>query len=323
MATGIVSTAAGLLGFPRLGQVLFWLNFAIYGVLLALLVTRVALQPGEVVRDLQDHRRAPGFLTLVAATSILGTQVHNLLDQTFAAFVLWVAACGFWCVLLYAFFALMTVRTTKPPPEEAFDGSWMLVVVSTQSLGVLANLLAPRLPEYVLPLLAISLGAFLIGGMFYLLLFSLVLQRFLLYPFDAIRLTPPYWINMGAVAITTLAGSTLVLDAPLWPTLGELLPFLKGLTVMFWMTACWWIPLLLLLGFWRHGLKRVPLAYDIQFWSMVFPMGMYAVCTLRLIEALGWKALVPVPMVVGVIAFAAWLLTFAGLVRRVVSIVRA
>ena len=56
-------------------------------------------------------------------------------------------------------------------------------------------------------------------------------------------LAPPYWINMGAVAISTLAGSLLVAAAPQSPLLTELLPFLKGLTLLFWATATWWIPM--------------------------------------------------------------------------------
>lgn len=322
MATGIVSTAAGLLGFPRVGVALFWLNLPIYAALVLLLANRVRLEPDAILRDLQSHQRAPGFLTLVAGTSILGTQVAHLLDQPQTALVLWLLACALWVLLIYGFFALMTVRVTKPPMEKAFDGSWMLVVVSTQSLGVLANLLAPRFPAHAALLLAVSLGAFLIGSMFYLVLFSLVLQRFLLFPFDPLALTPPYWINMGAVAITTLTGSTLIPNADLWPTLERLLPFVEGLTLMFWTTECWWIPLLLLLGLWRHVLSRIPLRYDIQYWSIVFPMGMFAVSTFRIAQAFGWHAMRPVPVVAGALAFFAWLLAFAGLARRVASRLR-
>jgi len=46
-----------------------------------------------------------------------------------------------------------------------------------------------------------------------------------LFPGD---LAPPYWINMGAMAISTLAGSLLILNAPQAPYLMSLLPFLKA-----------------------------------------------------------------------------------------------
>ena len=41
-------------------------------------------------------------------------------------------------------------------------------------------------------------------------------------------LAPPYWFNMGAVAISTLAGAALAAAAPHSAILRELLPFVKG-----------------------------------------------------------------------------------------------
>src|SRR5207253_221198 len=91
--------------------------------------------------------------------------------------------------------------------------------------------------------------------------------------------TPDYWINMGAMAITTLTGSTLIAALERSLFLQQLVPFLLGLGLSFWAGATWWIPLLILLQVWRHLLKHVRLVYGIEYWSMVFPVGMYAACT--------------------------------------------
>ena len=80
-------------------------------------------------------------------------------------------------------------------------------------------------------------------------------------------LTPSCWVNMGAMAIPTLAGFLLVLNAPYQP-------FLKGMTMLWWATGTWWISMLLLLGIWRYGYKRFSLRYDPIYWSVVFPLGM-------------------------------------------------
>ena len=37
---------------------------------------------------------------------------------------------------------------------------------------------------------------------------------------------------------------------------------LKGLTLLFWATGSWWIPLLLIPGVWRYLIRRFPFQYD-------------------------------------------------------------
>lgn len=123
---------------------------------------------------------------------------------------------------------------------------------------------------------------------------------------------------MGAVAITTLAGSRLILAAPNWSLLRELLPFLKGFTLFFWAAGTWWIPLLFILGFWRHIHKHFPLRYDPGYWGMVFPLGMYTVCTFQLANAITFPPLLVVPRYFIYLALLAWLAVATGLVHSLV-----
>ncbi|MCC6869599.1 MAG: tellurite resistance/C4-dicarboxylate transporter family protein, partial [Burkholderiales bacterium] len=135
-------------------------------------------------------------------------------------------------------------------------------------------------------------------------------------------LTPPYWINMGAMAISTLAGSLLMLNAGDAPFLASLLPFLKGFTILYWATGTWWIPMLLILGVWRYVFNRFPVRYDPLYWGAVFPLGMYSACTHELVHAMGFRFLSLVAPVFFWAALAAWVATFAGLLANVVRVVR-
>ncbi len=69
--------------------------------------------------------------------------------------------------------------------------------------------------------------------MFYIRIISLIFYRYSFFAFSPRDLTPPYRINMGAMAISTLAGARLTENASDAPFLASLLPFLKGFTVFY------------------------------------------------------------------------------------------
>ena len=152
---------------------------------------------------------------------------------------------------------------------------------------------------------------------------SLIFYRYTFFRLAPGDLTPPYWINMGAMAISTLAGSLLILNVSDAPFLASLLPFIKGFTVFYWATGTWWIPMLVVLALWRHVYKRFPMQYDPLYWGAVFPLGMYAVSTDRMIEAMGFHFLSFLPPGFLYIALLAWTAAFAGLVLDLLRRMRA
>lgn len=316
MATGIVATACHLLGMTLLGLVLTWLNVAAFAVLWIATLARIVLYPARMLSDLLDHNRGVGFFTVVAGTCVLGSQFVQILDRPHQAVVLWVAGMALWALLVYTVFAGFTVKQNKPSLAEGINGGWLVAVVATQSVSILGGLLVPQFPVYREPILFLSLSLWAFGGMLYIWLIALIFYRYVFFHFSASDLMPPYWINMGAMAISTLAGTVLIAGAEQSRFLTELLPFLKGLTILFWATATWWIPMLVILGAWRHLYKRFKLAYDPLYWGAVFPLGMYTACTFQLAEVTELEFLLLIPRWFVFIALAAWSATFIGLTHR-------
>ena len=324
MATGIVSLTADMLGWPLLAQVLLALNAVQYLVLWGLYLLRAWRYPRRFFGDMVEHARGAGYFTMVAATGIMAGQCIVLLGNVALGFVLWALAALLWLLLTYTTFTAFTIRRDKPTLDQGISGAWLLAVVATQALAVSSALLAARIGQPLrLELNLLALSMWLWGGMLYIWMMALIVYRYLFFPFSPGDLSPPYWINMGAMAISTLAGSLLILNAPQAPFLVSLLPFLKGFTVFYWAAGTWWIPMLLLLGIWRHGVRRFPLRYDPLYWGAVFPLGMYAACTWQMDKAMQFGFLNLLPRLFFAVALLAWLLAFVGMLRSVARQLRA
>lgn len=320
MATGIVAIAAQIQGMAMVAKALTWLNVLSFIVLWLLTLSRMVFYSRNFFLDLIDHRRGTGFFTMAAGTAVLGSEMVIVFGKYRLALILWFLAICLWAFLTYAVFTAFTVKELKPSLAEGINGGWLLAVVATEAVSQLATLLSPMFGVRQEPLLFLSLCLWLSGGMLYIWMISLIFYRYTFFTFSSSDLMPPYWINMGAVAISTLAGALLVQRASGAPFLAGMLPFLKGFTVFFWATATWWIPMLVILGIWRHGYKRFKLAYDPLYWGLVFPLGMYAVCTFRLSEAMNLPFLLFIVHSFMYVALAAWLITFLGMLHSLLAI---
>jgi tellurite resistance protein TehA-like permease len=317
MATGILSISCHLLEFRLAARALFWLNVLFYGVLWALTLLRCVRYPKHVQADVLHHGRSVGFFTAVAATCVLGSQFVIIAGAWSVAASLWVLGIVLWASLTYGIITVLTVKQDKPELAEGINGGWLLPVVAAQSVAVLGAQLADGFaaahqPRVLLFCAVVWLGA----GMLYIWIISLIFYRYTFFRLNPSDLAPPYWINMGAVAISTLGGTMLLAAAPRSPLLTELVPFVKGLTLLFWSTATFWIPMLVILGVWRHVYRRFPLRYDPLYWGAVFPLGMYAACTYRLVQVMHAELLSVVPRLFLLIASAAWAMTLFGLLRQ-------
>lgn len=320
MATGIVSIAANLLGMSVVSVALLWLNVAAYLGIWVITLLRLTLCTREFLSDLTDHKNGPGFFTVVAGSCVLGSQFVLIWQSYILAVVLWVLSIILWVCLTYTIFTAFTIKQNKPPLDEGITGAWLLAVVATQSISVLSALIASHWEQpYRLETNFFALSMWLWGGMLYIWMISLIFYRYTFFNLSPDDLTPPYWINMGAMAISTLAGSLLIINSPDAPFLRSLLPFLKGFTVFYWATGTWWIPMLAVLAVWRYVYKRFPLRYDPLYWGAVFPLGMYAACTYQMARAMELPFLDVIPRWFVYIALVAWVAAFGGLAHALAS----
>ena len=315
MASGIISVGMDLAGFGAISGVLLVICASAFVVLLSLTAWRFVAYRQATNDDFNDPRRAFGFFTFVAGTNVLGGRLG--IEGHYGATAVLLGLSGIaWLVLGYVVPWTAVLGREERPVVATANGTWFSWVVASQSVAVAAATIEPvfetgRRELALLAVLSWSVGVFLYAaaGVF-------VSLRLMLYSFGPEELTPPYWVSMGALAITVLAGARIVemANAPMVDATRELI---AGLAVVFWAFATWLIPVLVAAGWWRHVVRRVPLRYEATLWSIIFPLGMYAVAGIYL----GDVDRLPVVGMIGKVglwvAFVAWALVFVAMIRHV------
>jgi tellurite resistance protein TehA-like permease len=267
-----------------------------------------------VVQDALEPARAFGFFTVVAALNVVGVAFYDP-DAPGVTIILGLVSVPLWLLLSYGIPGSLILRSRKKPVSAQVNGSWFLWVVGTQSVATAAAAICTDFPSPALADAAVALWG--IGVLLYLMLATLVTLRLLTTPTDPHTLGPSYWIYMGATAITVLAGSQVLALSDELPVTVVTSGFVSGFTYVLWAFGVWWIPLLVLFGVWRHGLRREPVRYESELWSIVFPLGMYAVASIHFGGQVHLPVLVGIGEVGAWIAGLAWLIVTAAMVASV------
>jgi tellurite resistance protein TehA-like permease len=294
--------------------VIFGFTIAAFIILVVAYTARAVWYPAWVRRNLRLPTMAVAYFTVAAGTDVLATRVV-IAGQVNLAFALGLVAFAVWLALTY-WLPWSIVASARHPVLADMNGTWLVWVVSTQSLAIIAAAVSPHAPstwlQEQLPIVAICLWG--LGVMLYVILIVIVFLRLLLVEFSAAAMVPAYWIAMGATAISVRAAAgILVLHVPADTALiSALRPFLLGVSVVLWAFGTWWIPLLVLFGIWRYLIRGYPRAYEPRLWNVVFPLGMYTVASWSLGHAApGLSFMTSIARVWLWVGLAAWLAVLA------------
>ncbi|MGW3915886.1 tellurite resistance/C4-dicarboxylate transporter family protein [Streptomyces sp. NPDC005070] len=276
MGTGIVSTALRANGAHTASAALLVVALAGFVLLVPAYGWRLLRRRQRFVADFLGPRSF-AFLTIAISSNVLAARLVPDGHTTIAGVLLAFGALG-WLLLDYGIPLALITTMRRVPSIDQVNGTWFLWAVGSESVAVAAASLGRVTPGQVLPMLAVVCWA--IGLVQYLLTAAIVLARLLARPVKPEGLMTSVWIFMGAAAICVLAGARLLELPPDSVLLGR--SVIVGTSVVLWSFSSWLIPLLLALGVWRHALRRIPLRYELGWWNLVFPIGMYAVTTYEL-----------------------------------------
>ncbi|MFG2479742.1 DUF488 family protein [Streptomyces fagopyri] len=308
MGTGIVSTGLNINGAHAASVTLLVVGLAGCAVLLPAYVWRLLCRRQRFVADLVGPR-AFAFLTVSIASDVIAARVvadgRTAVAGAFLAF-----GAVVWLLLGYGIPLGLIASTRRDPSFDQVNGTWFLWAVGSQSVAVAAAGLARLTSSHLLQVLALVCWG--IGLMQYVLTAAIVLARLLARPVAPGNLMTSSWICMGAAAISVLAGTRLLE----LPSSGTLVPrsFVEGSSIVLWSFSSWLIPLLLALGVWRHVLRKVPFRYELGWWNLVFPIGMYGVTTHELGRTTGTSWMTTLGRWEIWVAGAVWVIVIAAMV---------
>jgi C4-dicarboxylate transporter/malic acid transport protein len=305
MGTGILALALGQLPgagarLHALAEGLWLIDIGLFALFSALYAARWVLFFKEA-RRIFDHPVASmyfGCIPMGLATLINGLLLFGRAHWGEAA-VEW--AWGLWrldavlalgCGLAIPF----AMFTRQDHGLERMTAVWLLPVVAAEVAAVTGGLLAPLLREPGDRLTALAGGYILWGysvpiafGMLVILLLRMALHR--LPPADVAASS---WLALGPIGTGALGLLALGSAAPAVLAdqgLGDYGPAIRGAglagALILWGYGLWWMGLAALVTarHLRHGLP-----FNLGWWGYTFPLGVYAVATLKL------AAVLPLPM---------------------------
>ena len=289
MASGIVSIDLSADHRAVLSAITLWFALLVWVLLAVLLGVRLAYHRDRFARE----ACSPGAFTGAAGTAVLGTRLASE-DYHVAAAVLLAVSAVCWALLV-----MPVLRHWKTPRA----GISFVLTAATEALAVLGATLAAS--YHAGWLISAATAALVLGLAFYVF----TAARFDLR--DPVTGHGDHWIAGGALGICALAAGHVTQAAAALGQLTELHQLLKTGTLVLWCVAMvWLLPLV------ACEILRPRLGYDARRWGTVFPLGIYAACSFITGQVAGISAITDFGQAWTWVAFTAWLLALASLVRH-------
>ncbi|KPC01194.1 MULTISPECIES: TDT family transporter [Pseudomonas] len=297
MGTGILALALGQLPFaaqwPKaLGEALWFFNIVLFCLFTLMYASRWVLFFDEA-KQIFGHSTVSmffGTIPMGLATIINGFLLYGLPrwgDGVVAlAEVLWwidvamALACG--VLIPYMMF------TRQQHSIDQMTAVWLLPVVAAEVAAASGGLLAPHLADasaqFTMLITSYVLWAYSVPVALSILV--ILLLRMALHKLPHESMAASSWLSLGPIGTGALGMLVLGKDAPAifaahgMASIGvvaEGIGLIGG--VLFWGLGLWWMVLALLITgrYFREGIP-----FNLGWWGFTFPLGVYAVTTLKL-----------------------------------------
>jgi C4-dicarboxylate transporter/malic acid transport protein len=277
MGTGILANASYFYSqyipfLKVIGVGLFYFNVALFFVLLIPWILRWLLYRKNALADLEHPILSNFYATIAVAILVLSSNFIVIGKNMLPGEIFW-----FIGVILTILFGLLTpfiMFKGEHVTIEHINPAWFIPPVGLILIPIPGSLIISQysglMREFILFLNYFGWGA---GFFFYVALFAICLNRFILHRPLPNTLAPTVWINLGPIGVGTIALINLVNNST-FITMKE--PFF-GFGLIFWGFGIWWVLMALMMTFYYR--KKLGLPYALSWWAFTFPLGAYVVAS--------------------------------------------
>ncbi len=300
MGTGILALALAafplpLPGLHAIAEGLWLLDVLLFSLFTGLYAARWLLFYQEA-REIFAHATVSMFLgtipmglaTLINGLLLFGLPLWGEAVVALALGLWWLdAAMALACGVLIPY--LMFTRQAHRIDQ--MTAVWLLPVVAAEVAAASGGLLVPHLAaseQFTVLVASYVLWAYSVPVALSLLV--ILLLRLALHKLPPASMAASSWLALGPIATGALGLLVLGADAPTvfaahgLAGIGEIAQGLGLLgAVLLWGLGLWWLALAVLVTQ-RHAREGMP--FNLSWWGFTFPLGVYALTTLRLGEAL-------------------------------------
>lgn len=309
MATIMIASLTQWYGYEVIVPYFFFASLAILFSVVIFKAAQTVLFFKDVLEEILNPEKTLYFFTIVGAVSFLGICFSRMFHFHTTAQIFWYVSIGLWLIISLSTFSILFLNRKSEDRriKDVLHGGWFFATVGTQSTALLGIIVAEQTIKQALFIQVFSIALWSVGASLYLIFMALLILRLMFYQFDSNTLLSPYWMNIGAAAVTAITGAVLHQHIQtVGGALTDLLPFLKGVSLFFWSFGLWWVPFLIILAIRKLICSGEGFAFTVGYWEIAFALGLYADSTIHMVALFEGRYLVVISTAFAIACITIW-----------------
>jgi len=276
--------------FKVIGLILAGLNILVFIAMLIPWILRWFVHYDTVMSDVKHPVSSNFFVTMPVAMMLIATHVIMMGSSYIGvssamtiAVILW--SIGVVLVLAFSITTTFNMMKQESIHPQMSNFSWFISPVASIVVPLLGNNLVKYYALFNIPLASflnvIDIAFYGIGFLLFIILLSIVLNRFLFHQMPPAMVLPSFWIILGPIGVGTMS---LMGIADASAILG-LITDVQGihmLALALWGFGIWALVLISVITI--NYVKEGKIPFSISWWAFIFPLAAFTLSSLSIAQ---------------------------------------